>query len=232
MHNTAPVTALRAQGFRSQRAHRLLPDVGSPGAPHSVWVAPPRAVRAPLARGTELPVWAFEDAVAEFAPRGGAVLVLHGPAGRLRHEKVEPSSLAPDWLRAAELTDIPGTDIGPLALAVVLDDPASTTVADDAHHDPGFYQEIHNALVPGAFALVHTHTTPTEAGLHDPAAGIVRAAGRAGLAYMQHVVIVHTRLGAATSVRYRPPTQAPTPPACRRVHSDLYAFQRPEGGVR
>jgi hypothetical protein len=139
---------------------------------------------------------------------------------------VEPLGLAPAWVRGAELVDLPAPDTAPLALAVVLEDPAGRAEVG-AHRDAGFYWELHDALAPGAFALIHTHTTPTRHGLLDPGAGIVRAATQAGLAYIQHIVIVHTHLDAPTTTRYRPPAQAPAPPACRRVHSDLYAFQRP-----
>ena len=224
MH-TSPLAALRGPDFPRQHPHRAIPDGGSPGAPHSVWIAPPRAIRAPLAKGSELPVWAFQDAVAEYAPRGGAVAILHGPRAALVHDAVEPSSLAPAWVRNAERADLDTPDAGPLTLVVVLEDPAGNTDAD-AHQDAAFYREIHDELSPGAFALVHTHTTPTRNGLLDPGAGIVRAATQAGLGYVQHIVIVHTRLDAPTTTRYRPPAQAPAPPACRRVHSDLYAFQR------
>jgi len=195
-----------------------------------VWIAPPRAVKTPIADGTELPVWALEAACAEYAPEGGTLAVLHGPAACATRETVEPASLAPDWLHAAEEVELPLDPSTPLALAVVLEDPDSHT--DQArHHDPGFYRHLRAALTPGGIVLVHTHTAHGPDGLIDPAAGILRAAQGAGFGYLQHIVIVHTRLDAATTPRYRIPDQEPVPPVCRRVHSDLYALST-EGDVR
>ena len=214
---------------KSCRKH--LPDAGSPGAPHSVWIAPPRAVKMPLATGTELPIWAFEAACHEYAPHGGMAAVLHGPGSMAEHDKVEPTQLAPTWLRAAEEVVIPLTEIVPLALAVVLDDPAEHGAAE-AHHDPDFYRGLYDTLACGAIALVHTHAAPGPDGLVDPGAAILTAARSEGFDYLQHVVIVHTRLDAPTTARYRAPDQTPTPPACRRLHSDLYVLRKPQGVSR
>ena len=237
MNVNTTISALLSPGLcaLTEPCRRHLPDAGSPGAPHSVWIAPPRAVKTPIAAGTELPIWAFEAACHEYAPHGGPAAVLHGLATVAEHDKVEPAELAPSWLRAAEEVTTPLAEVVPLALAVVLDDPAEHGTAE-AHHDPDFYRGLYDALAPGAIALVHTHTAASPNGLLDPAAAILTAAGAAGFGYLQHVVIVHTRLDAPTSPRYRPPDQAPLPPACRRVHSDLYVLRKPEaaeeGGAR
>jgi SAM-dependent methyltransferase len=218
---------------RPATAHRSLPDAGSPGAPHSVWIAPPRAIKSPLASGTELPLWAFEAACGEYAPHGGAIAVMAGPAAFLATGHLAPLALAPGWLHAAEEVELPAPDVEPVALAVVLDDPpdelgVETCQRADWYHQRAarFYREVHDALAPGGIALVHTHTLPTDHGLHDPAAVIIRAAQAAGLGYLQHVVIVHTRLDAPTTPRYRAPAQQPVSPVCRRVHSDLYVLAK------
>lgn len=215
---------------RTAGAHRALPDAGSPGAPHSVWIAPPYAIKSPVAENTEMPVWAFEAACAEYAPRGGAVAVMAGPTAPFDAE-VLPAGLAPAWLHAAEEVELPAPRTEPVALAVVLDDPPDypDLIGRDreAWHRgrvAQFYRDVHAALAPGGIALVHSHTTPTGAGLFDPAATTIRAAQAAGFGYLQHVVIVHTRLDVPTTPRYRKPEQSPVPPVCRRAHSDLYAF--------
>ena len=227
--NTHTTTALLHAGARPG-ARRRLPDAGSPGAPHSVWIAPPGAIKSPVAEATEMPVWAFEAACREYAPHGGAVAVLAGPTAPFDAEPV-PTDLAPDWLHAAEEVDLPAPGTAPLALAVVLDDPPDypDLIGRDRegwHRDriAEFYRDVHAALAPGGIALVHTHTAPSASGLFDPAAAIIRAAQAVGFGYLQHVVIVHTRLDATTTPRYRAPEQSPVPPMCRRVHSDLYAL--------
>ena len=233
MNANTTTSALLSPGPRTltEPYRRHLPDAGSPGAPHSVWIAPARAVKTPIAAGTELPIWAFEAACHQYAPHGGPAAVLHGPGSLADHDKVEPAQLAPTWLRAAEEVAIPLTEIEPLALAVVLDDPAEHS-ATETHHDPDYYRGLYETLAPGAVALVHTHTAPGPDGLVDPAAAILAAAGSAGFSYLQHVVIVHTRLDAPTTTRYRAADQAPVPPACRRVHSDLYVLCKPQGASR
>jgi hypothetical protein len=222
---------------RRASARRALPDAGSPGAPHSVWIAPPHAIKSPVAENTEFPVWAFEAACREYAPYGGAVAVMTGPTAPFDAEVV-PSGLAPGWLQSADEAELPASRVEPVALAVVLDDPPDYPdllgrESEAWHRDrvQEFYRDLHAALAPGGIALVHTHTAPTARGLFDPAATTIRAAQAAGLGYLQHVVIVHTRLDAPTTPRYRTPEQSPVPPVCRRAHSDLYAFS-PQGDAR
>ena len=227
---TTPTTALLNSGGRPSA--RALPDAGSPGAPHSVWIAPPHAIKSPVAENTELPVWAFEAACHEYAPHGGAVAVMTGPTAPFDAEP-HPAELAPGWLLSAEEVDLPAASAEPFALAFVLDDPPDypDLIGRDReawHRDRvhGFYRDLHAALAPGGIALIHTHTAPTARGLYDPADTAIRAAQAAGFGYLQHVVVVHTRLDAPTTPRYRAANQAPVPPVCRRVHSDLYAFAR------
>jgi len=235
MH-TQTTTALLHAGARPA-PRRGLPDAGSPGAPHSVWIAPPHAIKTPVAENTELPVWAFEAACHEYAPHGGAVAVMTGPAAPLDAGPV-PDPLAPGWLHIAEEVELPAPGAEPVALAVVLDDPPAypDLIGRDRegwHRDlvERFYRDVYAALAPGGVALVHSHTAPTAHGLYDPAAATVRAAQAAGFGYLQHIVIVHTRLDAPTTARYRTPEQSPVPPVCRRVHSDLYVLAK-EGEAR
>jgi hypothetical protein len=239
MHNTmhATMPALFHPSPPSASTSRR-PDVGSPGAPHSVWLAPPRAIKTPVALECELPVWAFEAACSEYAARGGAVAVMNGPTAAF-DASLAPTSLAPTWLHAAEELDLPTHDAEPAALAVVLDEPPA--YPDLIERDRNgwhrertwrFYRALRASLAPGGIALIHTHTAPTAHGLFDPAATTLREAEGAGLRYLQRIVIVHTRLDAPTTSRYRPPAQQPAPPACRRVHSDLYVLRKPEGASR
>jgi hypothetical protein len=223
------VTTLHSTARRAS-ARRALPDAGSPGAPHSVWIAPQHAIKSPVAENTELPVWAFEAACREYAPNGGAVAVMTGPTAPFDAEVI-PAGLAPAWLQTAEEVELPAPRTAPVALAVVLDDPPDypDLIGRDRegwHRDrvAEFYRDVHAALAPGGIAIVHTHTAPTASGLFDPAATTIRAAQAAGLGYLQHVVIVHTRLDVATTPRYRTPDQSPVPPVCRRAHSDLYVL--------
>ena len=116
------VTTTLLSTARRAGAHHALPDAGSPGAPHSVWIAPPHAIKSPVAEATELPVWAFEAACREYAPHGGAVAVMAGPTAPFDAE-VAPSGLAPDWLQSAHEVELPATRTAPVALAIVLDDP-------------------------------------------------------------------------------------------------------------
>jgi hypothetical protein len=235
MHNTTTTSALLTPS--SPHVARRLPDAGSPGAPHSVWIAPPNAIKSPVAENSELPVWAVEAACAEYAPDGGAVAVLPGPTAPYDAEPT-PTDLAPGWLHAAEQVELPAPGVEVLALAVVLDDPPPYPEAIERDRDGWhrelvwrFYRGVHAALAPGGIAIVHTHTAPTQAGLFDPAATTIREAQRAGFGYLQHVVIVHTRLDVPTTPRYRAPEQSPVPPVCRRVHSDLYVLVK-EGDAR
>lgn len=238
--NTTAISALLTQGAcrMSEPCRSHLPDAGSPGAPHSVWIAPQYAIKSPVAENTELPVWAFKAACREYAPHGGAIAVMAGPTAPYDAEPV-PDELAPGWLRAAEQIDVPAPGTEPVALAVVLDDPPQypDLIGRDRegwHRDRvgQFYRDLAAVLAPGGIALVHTHTAPTASGLYDPAATTIRAAQAAGFGYLQHVVIVHTRLDAPTTPRYRPPDQKPVPPVCSRAHSDLYAFIAPQGEDR
>jgi hypothetical protein len=228
------VTTTLHSTARPAGAHRRLPDAGSPDAPHSVWIAPPHAIKSPVAENTELPVWAFETACHEYAPHGGAVAVMTGPTPPYNAETL-PTELAPGWLHAAEQVELPAPRVEPVKLAIVLDDPPPypDLIGRDRegwHRDrvEQFYRDLHAALTPGGIALVHTHTAPAGAGLFDPAATTIREAQRAGLAYLQHIVVVHTRLDAPTTPRYRAPQQSPLPPTCRRVHSDLYVLVKEE----
>lgn len=210
--------------------HRRVPTGGSRGVPHSVWLAPRPAVKAPVARETSLPVWALERALAQYAPHGGYALVLHGPGPARTDTAPTPGALAPDWLRAGEHTDLADTR-GPAArLILVLADPLPHEPDPAPHTAVAFYRDLRARLHPGGVLLVHTHPHHTAAGLHDPAGAAIRAARTAGLAYTQHTVLVHHPLTTRTSPRFTHPRQRPATPVHRRTHTDLYTLTHPRNG--
>jgi hypothetical protein len=219
---THPHTALAAHGPHTTTARANLPQDGT-GVPHTVWLAPPRALRTPVTTQTSFPLWALDRAVAEYAHPGATILLAPGPATDPDHT-MHPSPLAPGWLRTAESVQLPGEmPAASVDLALVLDDPPEHGERT-AHHAPDFYRTLHDALRPRGILLIHTHTHHTSTGLHDPAALILPAAYTAGFGYLQHLVLVHQRLDTPTTARYKPPAQWPAPPACRRIHTDLYAL--------
>jgi len=213
----------------SPRTCALIPTHGSPGVPHSVWLPPRDAVRAPAVAGSALPVWALERACAQFAPSGGPAAVLHPPGPGHAERTARATDAAPAWLAAAPAVDLADTGRARLALALVLADPTPGTRAA-SELLPGFFAEIRAALRPGALLLVHTHPAHTKDGMHDPAGELLRAARTAGLAYLQHLVLVHHPLTAVAP--HRAHRLAPGGPAHRRVHSDLYALTDANGTSR
>lgn len=232
MHRSHPVCRARiASNAIPGHERNLIATHGSPGVPHTVWLAPKGAIKSPIAPGTSLPVWALERACAQFAPTGGHAAVLFGPGPARTDQTPQPGALAPGWLHGAEHTDLSDPQAPALTLALVLADPAPYEA--DAHDAlaAGFYRQIAAALRPGGVLLVHTHPHHTAAGLLDPAAALIRAARAAGLAYTQHLVLVHHRLDAHTAARFAQPRQRPVAPVHRRAHSDLYAFTPRSTGV-
>jgi len=212
----------------------LIATHGSPGVPHTVWLAPKNAIKSPIAAGTSLPVWALNRACAQFAPTGGQAAVLFGPGPARTDQAPEPGALAPGWLQSAEHTDLfDAQAASALTLAVVLADPAPYEADPHDALAAGFYRQIATALRPGGVLLVHTHPHHAASGLLDPAAATIRAARAAGLLYAQHLVLVHHRLDARTGARFAQPRQLPVAPIHRRAHTDLYAFTpRPVGEPR
>lgn len=235
MHRSHPVCRARiAPNAIPGHERNLIATHGSPGVPHTVWLAPRNAIKSPIATGTSLPVWALERACAQFAPAGGAAAVLFGPGPAHTDQAPQPGALAPGWLQGAEHTDLSDEQQSPaLTLAVVLADPAPYEADPSDTLAAGFYRQLAAALRPGGVLLVHTHPHHTAAGLLDPAAALIRAARAAGLAYTQHLVLVHHRLDARTSARFAQPRHLPVAPVHRRAHTDLYAFTpRPAGEPR
>jgi hypothetical protein len=230
--NTITRTRLVALTATCPRRHATTRTAGhdATGVPHTVWLAPPQAIRSPLTDTTTLPIWAAYRAVAEYAHPGARLLLATGPTGDPLQAR--PSALAPNWLHTAETVHLPDeldtTDA--VDLALVLDDPPEYT-DPAAHHSPGYYRTLRTALRPRGILLIHTHTRHTRTGLHDPASLILPAAQDAGFGYLQHLVLVHQHLDTPTSRRYKPPAQWPQPPRCRRIHSDLYVLtQRQTAG--
>jgi hypothetical protein len=223
MNTTSTHATALAASSPKQRARRTAGPHDGTGVPHTVWLAPPHALRTALSDTTALPLWAFERATTEYAHPGATVLLLAGPATDTAQAPA-PAALAPGWLHTAETVDLPG-DLPPASidLAVVLDDPPAHA-EPTTHAAPGYYRTLHTALHPRGVLLIHTHTRHTSRGLHDPAALILPATYTAGFGYLQHLVLVHHRLDAPTSRRYKPPAQRPVPPRCRRIHTDLYAL--------
>ena len=204
----------------------LIPTHGSPGVPHSVWLPPRGAVGSPAVAGSVLPGWALERACAQFAPTGGPAAVLLPPGPGYTERTARATGAAPGWLGAAQPVEL--ADAGrarlalALALALVLADP-NPGGTSEPEKLAGFFAEIRAALRPGAVLLVHTHPTHTEAGMHDPAAGLLRAARTAGFTYLQHLILVHHPLTDSALPRVLRGTAQPGA-AHRRVHSDLYAL--------
>lgn len=207
---------------------RLVPDGGSPGISHTVWLPPAAAIKAPAVNESELPCWAMARIAAQFLPGGGRLGVCHGPGPGREGLDVSALPLAPDWMNTAELhrgaSALTGLD-------------AALVVADPLDHEPPiasnvavpFFRTLRQVVTPGGVVLVHTHQATTRDGMLDPSGSLVKTAGLAGLRYLQHHVIVHTRLLSAPlsprdSVERRPPRHARIQPRHRRVHSDLFVL--------
>ena len=92
-----------------------------------------------------------------------------------------------------------------------------------------YFRALSEGVRPGGVVLIHTHQATDHAGMLDPSGPYIQAARRAGLGYLQHHVIVHTRLlaeplSARDGAERNPPRHARIRPRHRRVHSDLLAF--------
>jgi hypothetical protein len=208
----------------------LIPTHGSPGVPHSVWLPPRGAVLSPAVACSVLPGWALERACAQFAPAGGPAAVLLPPGPGYTERTAHPTGSAPGWLGAAQPVELADAGRARLALALLLAEPVPDGVTEPQKL-PGFLAEIRAALRPGAVLLVHTHPAHTKAGMHDPAAGLLRAARRAGFTYLQHLVLIHHPLTAVTAPRALRSAGQPGA-AHRRVHSDLYVLTDANGATR
>lgn len=212
----------------TEHAGHLVADGGSPGVGHSVWLAAAGAVSAPAFVESELPVWALERIAVQFAAAGARFGVCHGPGPARTGLAPVPGVLAPGWLAGAELYR-PTGQVPTLDLALVLADPCAFEPAPTLEVTRPFWRTLREAVRPGGLVLVHTHQGHDKAGLVDPVGALVRDASRAGLGYLQHLVLVHTRLmgqslAAADPVVRRAPAVGPHRPVHRRVHTDLLAF--------
>lgn len=200
----------------------LIPTHGSPGIPHSVWLPPKNTSHSPAITGSALPAWALDRACAQFAPQGGPAALLLPPGPGYTERTAHPTGAAPSWLAAAQSADLADAGRARLALALVLADPAPGALTEPQHL-AGFFAQIRAALCPGAPLLIHTHPVHTKAGMLDPAQVLLRAARAAGLAYLQHLVLVHHPLTAPTPPRAARRTPE-RPRTHRRAHSDLYVL--------
>lgn len=213
---------------RAAHNGHLVADGGSPGLGHSVWLPPAGAVAAPVIGESELPTWALERIAAQFAPVGARFGVCHGPGPARTGLNPAPSAWAPVWLSGAELYR-PNEQPPTLDLALVIADPCECEPEPTPEVTRPFWRTLGEAVRPGGLVLVHTHQHHDQAGLIDPAGALVRDAGRAGLGYLQHIVLAHHRLmsdplGAADPVPRHTPAIGGRRPVHRRVHTDLLAF--------
>ena len=210
------------------RPGRVVPDAGSVGVAHSVWLDPADR-RRPAFRESGFPLWALERAAAQFAPGGGGFGVCHGPGpGRTGLVPV-PGLWAPDWTVGGELFAADAVQLPALDVALVLAEPCAyePSAAPDVA-DP-FWCALAGALRPGAVVLVHTHQHHDLSGMGDPAGALAADAARAGLGLLQHHVLVHgpliaEPLGRADPAERRAPWTGPGTAVHRRVHSDLLAL--------
>ncbi|WP_460366521.1 hypothetical protein [Actinocorallia lasiicapitis] len=101
-------------------------------------------------------------------------------------------------------------------------------------------KDASGVLRPGGHLAVITTVRHEGKGLVDPAPEVIRAAGRAGLRYVQHVIALRVPVqGDALVVQAGPEALAQVRgvrssalPPVAVVHGDVCLFQRPVGGVR
>jgi hypothetical protein len=206
----------------------LVPDGGSPGISHSVWLPPAGGPAAPAVNESELPTWALVRIAAQFLPNGGELGISHGPAPARTGLDVIATDWAPEWMNAGQLYR--GAErIRGLDAALVIADPLDYEPPATLDIAVPYFQALREAVGPDGLVLVHTHQATDQAGMLDPAGPYVRQAALAGLGYLQHFVIVHTRLlteplSARDGAERGTPRHAKIRPRHRRVHSDLLAF--------
>jgi hypothetical protein len=206
----------------------FVPDGGSPGISHSVWLPPAGGPGAPAANETELPTWALARIAAQFLPNGGELGISHGPGPGRTDLSVIPTEWAPEWMNAAQVRH--GAEpIPALDAALVIGDPLEYEPTAPFEVAVPYFRVLREAVGPGGVVLVHTHQATDLAGMLDPSGLCVQQAKLAGLGYLQHFVIVHTRLlteplSVCDDVPRNPPRHAKIRPQHRRVHSDLLAF--------
>lgn len=206
----------------------FVPDGGSPGISHSVWVPPAAGPAAPAVNESELPTWALVRIAAQFLPNGGHLGISHGPGPGRACLDIVPTGWAPEWANAGTLFH--GSEpIRGLDAALVIADPLEYEPTAALETAVSYFRELREAVGPGGVVLVHTHQATDQAGMLDPSGPHIQHARRAGLGYLQHFVIVHTQLlteplSARDTAERNPPRHAKAQPRHRRVHSDLLAF--------
>ncbi|WP_034267170.1 hypothetical protein [Actinospica robiniae] len=220
-------TMIRVQVPPTAHREALVPDGGSPGVSHSVWLPPASGPSAPAFSETTLPAWTLARIGAQFLTQGVRLGVCHGPGPARTGLEPAPTAYAPDWFAWFERF---GPDEAPPSVDVAL------VLADAIEHEPPiergtvskFWRALRQSVGPGGLVLAHTRQIHNLDGMHDPCGHLVTQA-HAGLSYIQHHVLVHTRLlreplSAADPAERHPPRCAGTEPAHRQVHSDLLAF--------
>ena len=217
----APVPATANPGH-------FVPDGGSPGIGHSVWLPPAGGPAAPAIDESELPTWALMRIAAQFLPDGGELGISHGPGPARTGLDVTLTDWAPEWMNHATVFHS-AEPVHGLDAALVIADPLEYEPAATPEVAAAYFRALSEGVRPGGVVLIHTHQATDHAGMLDPSGPYIQAARRAGLGYLQHHVIVHTRLlaeplSARDGAERNPPRHARIRPRHRRVHSDLLAF--------
>jgi hypothetical protein len=206
----------------------FVPDGGSPGISHTVWLPPAGGPAAPAFDATELPAWALTRIAAQFLPNGGELGICHAPAPARADLHVQPTDWAPDWVKNG-LVRHGAEPVTGLDAALVIADPLDYEPATPVQAAAAFFRTLRETVRPGGVVLVHAHQATDQAGMLDPTRPYVRHATAAGLGYLQHHAIVHTRLlteplSARDHAERNPPHHTKIQPRHRRVHSDLTVF--------
>lgn len=81
---------------------------------------------------------------------------------------------------------------------------------------------VANLLPTGGVWAALTHSDTTGGTLRDPTGWLIRAAGTAGLTYLQHIIVAHEPIPA----RAPHPSATTEHPPHRRIHRDLLLFTR------
>lgn len=191
---------------------------------HSIWFRPEAADQRPVMSGSTLPQWALAEFARAYDPTGNAVRCFELP----RQEQV----LTPR--PALSNRPAPGQRAC-LATAVALAEPDHIAAGGSADVLDKFIRRLRTVLAPGATLAVHTHAQHGPDRLTDPGGRIVLAALKAGLSYLQHIVLVHGKPQTQPTPLPRTPTHtdaaAPSPHRHSRprpIHTDLYLFATPQ----
>ena len=210
---------VRAPGPRAGRP-------AGPGVPLSVWAGLPAPDCAPPGQPCGGPVTTAAAArVTESFSRPGDLVVA-----------IDGSPAAASAAAAAGRVVLGLAPGGPARL-LAAGDPGAGTAALVITGCPGpdpdggglLYAACERVLRPGGVLAVITPGPGGDGPPGDLAGHVVAAARAAGLAYAQHIVLVHA---AIDGDRLDPASPAPgtaSPPGGTRVHSDLLVFTKPGG---